>query len=222
MLRVFQNRMQELSSGMTGRSRSLIRMVSIVFIITCTHQSICNAELLGTYDFGLVKASYNSNDEARGSVSASVGYKVDAEIWVTALTNVFKITSLTAGDDFKNMVDLLTNGIDENIDHQVEFTKVDKTRTKTFTELGMGIDFKGFDISEISLSSRIQSYVRQSKSTKPKHKHSVWVESKLRVYGESHSVPEPSLGLLLGISLAGLVGAGTVRKIKQKKAVANS
>ncbi len=34
------------------------------------------------------------------------------------------------------------------------------------------------------------------------------------------SVPEPSLGLLLGISLVGLVGVGTVRKIKQKK-VAN-
>ncbi len=35
------------------------------------------------------------------------------------------------------------------------------------------------------------------------------------------SVPEPSLGLLLGISLIGLVGAGAVRKIKQKK-VANT
>ncbi len=34
-------------------------------------------------------------------------------------------------------------------------------------------------------------------------------------------VPEPSLGLLLGISLVGLVGVGAVRKIKQKK-VANS
>ncbi len=38
----------------------------------------------------------------------------------------------------------------------------------------------------------------------------------------SSPVPEPSLGLLLGISLIGLVGAGTVRKIKQNKEVANS
>ncbi len=35
------------------------------------------------------------------------------------------------------------------------------------------------------------------------------------------AVPEPSLGLLLGISLVGLVGVGAVRKIKQKK-IANS
>ncbi len=35
------------------------------------------------------------------------------------------------------------------------------------------------------------------------------------------AVPEPSLGLLLGISLIGLVGVGAVRKIKQRK-VANS
>ncbi len=35
------------------------------------------------------------------------------------------------------------------------------------------------------------------------------------------SVPEPSLGLLIGTSLIGLVGVGAVRKIKQKKAVAN-
>ncbi len=36
------------------------------------------------------------------------------------------------------------------------------------------------------------------------------------------TVPEPGLGLLLGISLIGLVGVGAVRKIKQKKAVASS
>ncbi len=36
-----------------------------------------------------------------------------------------------------------------------------------------------------------------------------------------HTVPEPSLELLLGISLIGLIGASTVRKIKQRK-VANS
>ncbi len=36
--------------------------------------------------------------------------------------------------------------------------------------------------------------------------------------GPSHSVvPEPSLGLLLGISLVGLVGVGAVRKLKQRK-----
>ncbi len=35
------------------------------------------------------------------------------------------------------------------------------------------------------------------------------------------SVPEPSIGLLLGISLIGLVGVGAVRKIKKRK-VANS
>ncbi len=35
------------------------------------------------------------------------------------------------------------------------------------------------------------------------------------------SVPEPSLAILLGVSLIGLVGVGAVRKIKQKK-VANS
>ncbi len=40
--------------------------------------------------------------------------------------------------------------------------------------------------------------------------------------GNPNSVPEPSLGLLLGISLIGLVGVGAVRKIKQKKAVANT
>ncbi len=33
------------------------------------------------------------------------------------------------------------------------------------------------------------------------------------------SVPEPSLGLLLGISIIGIVGAGAVRKIKQKALV---
>ncbi len=33
------------------------------------------------------------------------------------------------------------------------------------------------------------------------------------------AVPEPSLGLLLGISLVGLVGAGAVRKIRQKAVV---
>ncbi len=36
------------------------------------------------------------------------------------------------------------------------------------------------------------------------------------------AVPEPSVELLLGISLIGLVGVGAVRKIKQKKAVANT
>ncbi len=35
----------------------------------------------------------------------------------------------------------------------------------------------------------------------------------------SFSVPEPSLGLLLGISLLGLVGVGTVRKIRQRAVV---
>ncbi len=40
-------------------------------------------------------------------------------------------------------------------------------------------------------------------------------------YLPAASVPEPSLGLLLGISLIGLVGAGVVRRIKQK-AIANS
>ncbi len=35
------------------------------------------------------------------------------------------------------------------------------------------------------------------------------------------SVPEPNLGLLLGISLVGLVGTGAVRKIKQSK-IANT
>ncbi len=39
--------------------------------------------------------------------------------------------------------------------------------------------------------------------------------------GDVTAVPEPSLGLLLGISLIGLVGVGVVRKIKQMK-VANS
>ncbi len=38
----------------------------------------------------------------------------------------------------------------------------------------------------------------------------------------SQAVPEPSLGLLLGISLIGLVGVGAIRKLKQKKAVANT
>ncbi len=36
------------------------------------------------------------------------------------------------------------------------------------------------------------------------------------------AVPEPSLVILLGISLVGLVGAGTVRKIKRKKTIANA
>ncbi len=36
---------------------------------------------------------------------------------------------------------------------------------------------------------------------------------------EIPEVPEPSLGLLLGISLIGLVGAGAVRRIKQKAVV---
>ncbi len=36
---------------------------------------------------------------------------------------------------------------------------------------------------------------------------------------EVQPVPEPSLGLLLGISLVGLVGAGAVRKIRQKAVV---
>ena len=40
--------------------------------------------------------------------------------------------------------------------------------------------------------------------------------------GDVASVPEPSLELLLSISLIGLVGVGAVRKIKQKKAIANS
>ncbi len=35
------------------------------------------------------------------------------------------------------------------------------------------------------------------------------------------SVPEPTLGLLLGISLVGLVGVGAVRRVKQRK-IANS
>ena len=39
------------------------------------------------------------------------------------------------------------------------------------------------------------------------------------VYTQAQPVPEPSLGLLLGISLIGLLGVGTVRKIKQKRVV---
>ncbi len=39
--------------------------------------------------------------------------------------------------------------------------------------------------------------------------------------GDVAAVPEPTLGLLIGISLVGLVGVGAVRKIKQRK-VANS
>ncbi|GAX59366.1 hypothetical protein SCALIN_C03_0023 [Candidatus Scalindua japonica] len=40
--------------------------------------------------------------------------------------------------------------------------------------------------------------------------------SHVEIFG-SVSVPEPSLELLLGLSLIGLVGVGAVRKIKQKK-----
>ncbi|GAX59365.1 hypothetical protein SCALIN_C03_0022 [Candidatus Scalindua japonica] len=44
--------------------------------------------------------------------------------------------------------------------------------------------------------------------------------SHFSVYGRGSSqVPEPSLSLLIGISLSGIVGAGAVRKIKQKKVV---
>ncbi len=43
----------------------------------------------------------------------------------------------------------------------------------------------------------------------------------VRISTYPESVPEPSLGLLLGISLVGLVGVGAVRKIKRKK-VANT
>ncbi len=45
----------------------------------------------------------------------------------------------------------------------------------------------------------------------PRDTEGVWL------YRSTESVPEPSFELLLGISLIGLVGAGTVRKIKQKK-----
>ncbi len=44
----------------------------------------------------------------------------------------------------------------------------------------------------------------------------------VKISGSIISVPEPSLGLLLGISLIGLVGVGAVRRIKQNKEVANS
>ncbi len=36
------------------------------------------------------------------------------------------------------------------------------------------------------------------------------------------AVPEPSIELLLGISLVGLVGVVTVRKVKKKKTIANT
>ncbi len=42
-----------------------------------------------------------------------------------------------------------------------------------------------------------------------------WTESDIAHHG--FCVPEPSLGLLLGISLIGLVGAGAVRRFKQNK-----
>ncbi len=37
-------------------------------------------------------------------------------------------------------------------------------------------------------------------------------------FGDVAAVPEPTLGLLLGISLVGLVGVGAIRKLKQKAA----
>ncbi len=67
----------------------------------------------------------------------------------------------------------------------------------------------------ISIIDEIGNYSNSRTGISP------WIDNLVVVTDESHQVPEPSLGLLLGMSLIGLVGVGTVRKIKQKK-IANT
>ncbi|GAX61496.1 cell surface protein [Candidatus Scalindua japonica] len=120
---------------------------------------------------------------------------------VTAIVNeqVEFDASVSFDDDpFRNIVQYEW---DFDADGQFDFIGIDPLAFFTYTMVG--------DFDTILLVTNDGNPAETSMAV-----HSIHVSAQ--------SVPEPSLGLLLGLTLVGLVGVGGVRKIKQKEAVANT
>lgn len=122
----------------------------------------------------------------------------------------------------QNTIPTILTSFEFTINPTWGLTDVDTFQFTAFTGVGMIYATDGTDILNLTLSGMggMQVYAEFSWNNDPDGgKQSITFT---QVEEDGTPIPEPTTGLLLGIALVGLVGAGAVRKIKQKKAVANT